>query len=141
MCNCGKKIDCKQDHCGKCCGNKNGCMSHNDYQLDNDDIKFLIDLLSKYYLPFIQVVSDDKIDNIENIIYLDDDIDNDEIIKKNKEMLKKLNSYNFINIDYNIALDEYSYTHYHNIEKSTTNIKRGSLEVSDTCLNTFFLRD
>ncbi len=113
-----KPKDCKGNSCGTCCGN------NREYEE-----KFLIDLLEKYFLPFVH----SQENGVCSYIYKDSKMTTEEEVLIYQKIIKKYETLGFLTLDYNIALDEYSYKDY---EFEFNQIfKRGSIAITKECIS------
>ena len=115
-----KPKDCKGDGCGRCCkGQKKN--------------EFLLILLERQFLPF--VYSDEEIFFKENEATTKDEIE------EFRYTITSFLSLEYLTIDFNVELDEYSYTDYNNISNlfniSDKGLKKGTISITQKCFDTF----
>ncbi len=119
-----KPKDCNKDGCGRCCKGKN----HSNF--DENETEFLLDLLEKNFLPFIY-------NNTENeIIYIENSETSAEKIKLNSKIIEKFQKLEFLTIDFDYALDDFSYEDYCRYLKNEQ-ITKGSISITNKCFDMF----
>lgn len=124
---CANKIkpsDCMSNGCGRCCGNS--CKKV-------DSNSFLMLLRERQFLPFIHVG--------EQIIFKENEWVTEQEQDVNASEIRKYEQLNYLTLDWEDSLDEYSYSDYNKellyLEEQGKIHGKGTIAITQHCIDSF----